>query len=65
MLPKPFSDHTAEDLRIVTDETFIDEDGERCVAVFSIGLDALTFIDEAEEKELLELGVAVIESLPE
>jgi hypothetical protein len=52
------------DLRIVSGETFTDEDGQRCVAVYSLGLDAVTFVDATEEQRLLAAGVEVVESLP-
>ena len=53
------------DLRIISGESFIDEEGKRCVAIYSLELDAVTFVDDVEEQRLLTEGVIVIESLPD
>jgi hypothetical protein len=65
MCPRQFDDRPVSDLRIVSGESFIDEHGERVVAVYSLSLDAVTFVGAAEEQQLLALGVAVVEALPE
>ncbi len=65
MLPRQIGDRPVSDLRIVSGESFDDEQGERVVAVYSLSLDALTFVGSDEERELLVAGVAVVESLPE
>ena len=57
-------DRPASDLRIVRSESFTNDEGERLVAIYSIGLDAVTFVDVAEELRLLAAGVDFIESLP-
>lgn len=53
------------DLRIVSGSTFADKEGERHVAVYSFGMDAVTWVDETEELLLLAAGVTVIETLPD
>jgi hypothetical protein len=65
MLPRQLGDRPVSDLRIVSGESFIDEHGARVVAVYSVSLDAVTFVGAAEERQLLALGVAVVEALPE
>jgi len=57
--------HKVSELRIVAEESFVDEDGEQCVAIYSYKLDALTFVDESEEQKLLSAGVVVIQQLSE
>ena len=53
------------DMRIISGNTFTDDDGKRFIAVYSFGFDAVTWVDEAEERRLLAAGVIVVDSLPD
>ena len=64
MSPEELIDWPVDDLSIVSSESFTDEDGERCVCVYSWKLDAVTVVDATASEMLIRRGVQQIEALP-
>lgn len=63
-LPDEVAHLGVDDLLIVTSESYINDDGERRVAVYSFSLDAITWLNEDAEAAMRAAGVWVAEHLP-
>ena len=60
-----FEDWPIDDLRLIISEGFVDDDGDNCHAVYSIRLDAITFIDNVDLNLLLKRGIKKMKEIPE
>ena len=63
-MPHQLADWPTDDLRIVTSESFEDEDGQFLYAVYSVSMDALMFVGADEVQALRGRGVVEVEALP-
>jgi hypothetical protein len=54
-----------DDLRVVKSEEFVDDDGQYCFCIYSLKLDAVTFVDDRGIEKLRERGIKEIHNLPD
>lgn len=53
-----------DDLRVITSEEFLDDEGKTYHCIYSFTLDAVTFVDDILVNLLRERGIIELEKLP-
>lgn len=60
-----WKERAIDDLRIITSEEFLDEEGKACHCIYSFTLDSVTFVDDSIVNLLRERGIQELERLPD